>query len=150
MAFDPVATPGTSLEWEGAPERCRDSSVLGTSLAAYVFDNQLHLARRLCGTRAAEDLQLRTLPWRPLCEHVLSHGSRAGAPALTTAAELRDYLDRWSAGSALVRDTLEWRYAPSAMRHMSQLGAWLGDLVNTELCIRARTIRSPVDYVCVW
>ena len=100
MAFDPLATPGISLEWQRAPERCKDASTLGACLASYVFDNQLPLAGRLCGTRGAQDLQMRLLPWRPLCEHVLRHGSRAGAPALTTAAELRGYLQGWSAVSA--------------------------------------------------
>ena len=66
MAFDAVATPGTSLEWEGAPERWTDESTLGACLASYVFDNHLPLAGRLCGTRGAQDLQLRMLPWRPL------------------------------------------------------------------------------------
>ena len=142
MAFDALATPGTSLEWQWAPERGKDACTLGESLVAYVFDNELPLAGRLCGTRGARDLQMRSLPWRPLCEHVLRHGSRAGAPALTTAAELRAYLDDWSDGSVRVRDTLNWRYSPSAMRDISRLGAWLGDLVNTELCVRARTHRS--------
>ena len=105
------------------------------------------LAARLCGTRAAQDLQLRFLPWRPLCEHVFLRGSRAGVPALTTAAELRDYLRSWSAGSSLVRDTLRWRYTPGAMRDICRLGAWLGDLVNTELCVRARTHVPWVNYV---
>ena len=142
MAFDPRATPGTSLEWQRRPEHWRDASTLGACLASYVFDNQLPLAGRLCGTRGAQDLQMRLLPWRPRCEHVLRHGSRAGAPALTTAAELRDYLQAWSAASKLVRHSLEWRYTPADMCNISRLGAWLGDVVNTELCVRARTHRS--------
>ena len=92
---------------------------------------------------------MRFLPWRPLCEHVLLHGSRAGASALTTTAELRHYLYDWSARSACVKDTLERRIPPSAMRDISRLGAWLGDLVNTELCVRARTHGSRVKYVVV-
>ena len=109
MAFDALATPGTSLEWQKAPERWKDACTLGACLVSYVFDNELPLAGRLCGTRGAQDKQMRKLPWRPLCEHVLRHGSRAGAPALTTAAELRDYLLAWSAASVWVRDTLNWR-----------------------------------------
>ena len=62
MAFDPLATPGISLEWQGAPERWKDASTLGACLASYVFDNQLPLAGRLCGTRGAQDLQMRFLP----------------------------------------------------------------------------------------
>ena len=107
MAFDPLATPGISLEWQGAPERWKDKSTLGACLVSYVFENQLPLAGRLVRTARMvrrtcrpQDLQMRMLPWRPLCEHVLRHGSRAGAPALTTAAELRGYLQGWSAVSA--------------------------------------------------
>ena len=90
---------------------------------------------------------MRLLPWRPLCEHVFRHGSRAGAPALTTASELREYLLGWSARSAWVRDTLQWKGTPSAMRKICRLGAWLGDSVNMEICIRAGTRRSNVRYV---
>jgi len=32
MAFDPLATPGISLEWQGAPERWKDASTLGAYL----------------------------------------------------------------------------------------------------------------------
>ena len=116
---------------------------------SYIFDNRLPLAMRLCDTRDARDLMMRTLPWRPLCEHVLRHGSRAGAPALTTAAELRDYLHAWSGDSVLVRQTLEGRYSPAEMCNISRLGAWLGDVVNTELCVRAHTHRSRAAYVLV-
>ena len=35
------------------------------------------------------------------------------------------------------------------MRGISRLGAWLGDSVNTELCVRAHTHRSGVQYVVV-
>ena len=35
------------------------------------------------------------------------------------------------------------------MRDISRLGAWLGDTVNTELCVRARTHRSWLHYVVV-
>ena len=150
MAFDALATPGTSLEWQEAPERWKDACTLGACLVSYVFDNELPLAGRLCGTRGAQDLQMRLLPWRPLCEHVLRHGSRAGAPALTTAAELRDYLQAWSAASKLVRHSLEWRYTPADMCNISRLGAWLGDVVNTERCVRAHTHRSRVQYVVVF
>ena len=46
-----------------------------------------------------------------------------------------------------MRDTLEWRYTPSAMREISRLGAWLGDVVHKELCVRAHTHRPGVQYV---
>ena len=132
MAFDPLATPGISLEWQGAPERWKDASTLGACLASYVFDNQLPLAGRLCGTRGAQDLrfqrnlQIRSLPWRALVEHVLSQGSRPGVPALRTPAELGDYLQAWSAGSAWVTATLKWRYAQAATQR--------GDLRVPSLC----------------
>ena len=38
---------------------------------------------------------------------------------------------------------------PSDTRDINRLGAWLGDTVNTELCVRARTHRPRVKYVVV-
>ena len=70
-------------------------------------------------------------------------------PALRTAEDLRDYLQAWSGASKLVRHSLEWRYTPADMCNISRLGAWLGDVVNTELCVRARTHRSGAAYVVV-
>ncbi len=74
MAFDPDETPGIHLAWEGVPEDWRDASNLGACLTTYVFANHLGLAGRLClaggGPNGAQDLPMRLLPWRPLCEHV--------------------------------------------------------------------------------
>ena len=36
------------------------------------------------------------------------------------------------------------------MRDISRLGAWLGDVVNTERCVRAHTHRSKVEFVVVF
>ena len=150
MAFDAGRTPGRSLVWQGVPEHWSDLCRLGACLVSYVVAARLPLAGRLCGTDSdAQHREMRSLPWRPLCEHVCVHGSRAGAPALTTVAELRAYLDDWSAGSVRVRDTLKWRYSPSAMRDISRLGAWLGDTVHTELCVRTGSHHRGVKWVVV-
>ena len=150
MGFDLKKTPGTTLKWTLDPETWKDPTTIGETLVAYVFDNELPLAGRLCETKGgAQDLQMCYLPWRPLCEHVLRHGKRPGAPALTTAEELKDYLRAWSHASMWVRDILEWKYTASEMCDISRLGAWLGDVVNTELRVRAHTHRSGVQYVVV-
>ena len=133
--FDVVATPGTTLMWKFLPEDWTDRTTLGDILYNYVREQQLPLALRLIGRRDAKEVQLRSLPWRALCDHVVRHGSGDLAPALTTAAELRDYLQEWLATSPFLDPILQWKYSVAAMCEICRLGAWLGDTVNTELCV---------------
>ena len=136
--------------WEVLPENWTDRITLGDILYKYVGENQLPLALRLIGRRDPKEVQMRSLPWRALCDHVLRHGSGDLAAALTTAAHLQQYLLGWSAGSARVRDTLQWKGTSSALGDICRLGAWLGDTVNTELCVREIcTHRLNKPYVVV-
>ena len=96
-----------------------------------------------------QDLQMRKLPWRPLCEHVYRYGARPRARPLNTPEQLKDYLEDWSGASPRVRAILRWDYSPTAMCNISRLGAWLGDVANTERCMRAGTHKSKAAYVVV-
>ena len=139
------------MHWRGEPLDWKDESILGSCAVAYLFHNHLQLAMRLVasGPSTPEDLVLRTLPWRPLCDHVFRHGARPQARALRNAAELREYLADWSNASPRVRAILKWDYSPLAMCQICRLGAWLGDVANTERCVRAGKCRRSAAFVAV-
>ena len=126
---------------------------MAQALVDYISEEGLPTATQLClcpgQRRGPRDLELRWLPWRQLCDHVLRQGSRHGALALATTEALRAYLVDWSESSAWVRDTLEWKYTPTEMNDISRMGAWLGDVVHTELCVRAGTHNAWAQFVVV-
>jgi len=137
------------LAWTGDPGRWKDDSKVETE----GLENMPRLM-----SLAERATLLREFPWRDLVRSVYRQAHAAaqvhrqahaaakvqssdmqvvvGTLGLRDPDGLKNYLTAWAAGSQRVRQTLAWELAsPKQMCQMSRPGAWLGDVVFTDLLV---------------
>ena len=127
------------LAWTGDPGRWKDDSKVETE----GLENMPRLM-----SLAERATLLREFPWRDLVKSVYTQAKAAakvqssdmqvvvGTLGLRDTDGLKNYLTAWAAGSQRVKQTLAWELAsPKQMCQMSRPGAWLGDVVFTDLLV---------------